>query len=159
MAAIIQVAGLASIYIGGTGGTLLGYTQNGAQVRFPAFFGDVPTDENGGDVGPPTDVQYFGETAEITLDFTKFDETVANTIRCRLASGTAGTIANVGGLMIAGTYSYRLTIASPTTPLNFPVTMFREPFEINKGTKFSTWRVIGTAYKNSSNVLYNTTTA
>ena len=160
MAAAIQVAGLATITVDtGSAHALetLGYTQNGASVRFNGFFLDVHTDENGGDDGPPTDVQYLGETADITLDFTKFDTTVADKIRPRIYGGSAGTVGSVGTLMSGSSSTYRLCINSPTTPLNFPVVIFREPIEINKGTKYSTWRLVGTAYKNGSNVLYNAT--
>ena len=58
----IQVAGLAPIKVDGE---LLGYTRNGADTTKEAYWLDVPGDENGGDDGPPIDVQYLGEIARV----------------------------------------------------------------------------------------------
>lgn len=158
MANQVNIAGLAAIKVD-TGAAhaleLLGYTRDGAQITFDGFFHDVPTDENGGEAGPPTDVQYMGETAKITLRMSKYDPAVADKVVSRVYGTAAGTVSAVGTLMIGGGFTYRLLIHSPTTPFNFLTVMFREAIEINKGTKFSELLVVGTAYKNASNVLYN----
>lgn len=162
MAETINVAGLAAIKVD-TGSVnaleLLGYTRNGAEASFQAFMHDVHTDLDGGDDGPPSDMQELGQIATIRLELTKYDAAVLAKVECRQYGGTAGTVATPGALMFGGSKSYRLLIHSPTAPLNFPRVVFREPIEINKGTKFSTLILIGTAYKNASAVLYNTTTS
>ncbi len=163
MARSIQVAGAAAIYVDTASShtlELLGYTRDGAFARFDGYFHDVPVDTHGGEAGPPADVQFMGETALVTLEFTSYDEAVAQKIRPRTYGGTAGTPAAAGLLMLGGSLFHRLVINSAVTPLNFPCAVFREPYEINKGTKFSSWRVEATAYAHpSTGILYNATVA
>lgn len=166
MANQVNVAGLAAIKLD-TGASnaleLLGYTEDGAQITFKGFFHDVPTDENGGPEGPPTDIQYFGETAEIRLLLPKFDPLIVDKMFARahyVGAATPGVVQTPGSLMIAGAYSFRLLIHSTTAPMNFPISVFREPHELNKGTKYSKLLVVGTAYKNqTTGVLWNTVTS
>lgn len=162
MAETINVAGVALIKVD-TGSShaleLLGYTRNGAECTFQVFMHDVHTDLDGGDDGPPTDSQELGQIATIRLELTKWDTAVSAKIECRQYGATAGTVLSPGVLMVGGLKTYRLLIHSATNPLNFPVVMFREPIELNKGTKYSTMILIGTAYRNASSVLYNATTS
>ena len=67
MANLVHVAGLALIKIsfGGSGYLELGYTRNGADITHEGFFLDVPGDENGGDEGPPIEIQFLGEIARV----------------------------------------------------------------------------------------------
>ena len=164
MAIVHHVAGAATIRVD-TGGSNaledLGYTRDGAMVRFDGFFLDIPCDLTGGENGPPSDIQFLGETALITCDFTKFDETIATKIRSRRYGIAEGQYvpADIGKLMIGSTptLTFRVVIdPAIALPLNFPICVFREPFEINKGTKYSTWRVECTAYRSVlTDVLYN----
>lgn len=162
MAIAIQIAGPALIKVD-TGGSHaledLGYTRDGAMVRFLNYLIDVPSDDAGGESGPPADIEYLGLAAQVTLDFTKFDSAVAAKVASKTYGGTAGTPATPGLLMIGGGYSYRLVIVTASGPYNFPCVVFREPDEINRGTKYSTWRLEANAYKNpSTGVLWNATT-
>jgi len=166
MAAIINVAGATPVSVGtGSGGTLepLGYTRDGCSLTFESFVYEVHSDDYGGESGPPIDIQYMGETVRIRLELTKYDEAVADKIRCRLRGGTAGTVGATGSLMLSSngvtSLAYRICLISTTRPLNFPICVFKEPIEINKGTKFSTLVLDGTAYRNSSGLLWDTTTA
>jgi hypothetical protein len=131
----IQVAGLAAIKIDGE---LLGYTRNGADTTKEAYWLDVPGDENGGDDGPPIDVQYLGEIARVRLEFTKWDEAVANKVRARVKGGTAGSPADAGTLMAGDGKTVTLTIDSPQLTRHFYKAFPRMPIEMNRGTKFST---------------------
>jgi len=163
MAVAINVAGLASVYVD-TGGSnaleLLGYTRNGVDITDNGYFLDVHTDVDGGDDGPPTDVQYLGGTITIRMEFTKYDDAIRAKIDTRLYGGTSGVNGAVGSLMRGGAKTYRLVINTPTTPYNFPIVIFRDPYELNKGTKFSTLVVIGTAYADSTTrVVRNATVA
>jgi hypothetical protein len=160
MAVTVNVAGIATIQVDtGSSNALetLGLTENGAEVTFEGYYGDVPCDDNGGNEGPPADVQYFGETAEIRLTLSKFDPTILAKVNALLYGGTAGTPGIVGTLMFAQNFTYRLLINSPTAPLNFPRVIFRRPRELGKGTKYSRMVLVGTAYKNGSGILYNAT--
>ena len=74
MAVAVQVAGLATIKIAAAVGSplyTLGYTQNGAFITTEGYTVNVPGDENGGDDGPPIEIQSLGETARVRLEFTK----------------------------------------------------------------------------------------
>lgn len=166
MPVVHQVAGLASIEVDtGTGvphaREVLGYTRDGAGIRFDGYWIDIPCDTHGGEQGPPSDIQILGETALITLDLTKWDEAVIAKIKQRaygqvtegLVTGGAGATA-VGSLMIGGALTYRLIIGSLFDAFDFPVAIFREPIEINKGTKYSTYRVEATAYRHTDGYLY-----
>jgi len=144
MAVIVQVSGLATIQVG-TGSEqaleTLGYTQNGVEITFEGFFLDVPGDENGGDEGPPVDVQNLGEIARIRLELTKWDLAIANKVVCRELGGAVGVIATPGSLMFGDTKTYRLAIACPATgaglDYDFPRAFPRMPIEVNRGTKFA----------------------
>ena len=162
MTAAIQVAGAATIKVD-TGSVnaleILGWTADGAHIDFEGFFLDVPTDENGGESGPPADIQYLGETARIRLELTKWDTTVEDKITSRVRGTSAGVVATPGTLLIGGGLTTRLLILTTARPINFPVCVFREPIEINKGTKYSRLVISATAYKNGSGVLHNATTS
>lgn len=165
MAKLIHVAGIATIKIatGSLGsGTLeeLGVTRNGAQITFQEFSSPVPTDEHGGDEGPPVDIQYFGEIATVRLELTKFDAAVAAKVAARLRAGAIGVPNTPGTLKIQGDHFYRLLIHAPNAPYNFPCVVFGDAIDTNKGTKFSTLSITATCYKHpSSGILYNTTTS
>lgn len=160
MAVTIVVPGLATVKLD-TGDAnaleILGTTRNGVEITFEGFFLDVPGDENGGDDGPPIDVQYLGETARIRMELTKWDTAIADKITHRERGGTAGVVPTAGNLQFQGSKSYRLLINTVSVPFNFPRTIIRMPIEINRGTKFSTLVIEGEAHKNASNVLYDNT--
>lgn len=158
MAVQVQVAGLASVKLDGD---LIGYTRNGVDVTKEAFWIDVPGDENGGDDGPPVDIQYLGEIARVRLELTKWDEAMADKIRARLKGETAGTIPTPGTLMAAGSKTYTLTIDCVDTTLvrHFYHAIPRMPIEMNRGTKFSTLVCEFECHKDGTTGLLYTDTA
>src|SRR5690606_1091547 len=119
---------------------------SGVEITEQAFMYDVHGDEQGGDVGPPIDIQYMGEVHAIRATMTKYDEDVLNKVRVRLRGGTVGRTGTPGSLLFAGNLFYRLLINSPLRPRNYPRVVFREAFEVNKGTKHSKAVVIAHAY-------------
>ena len=137
----------------------LGYTRGGVDVRLEGHFLDVPGDENGGEEGPPIDVQILGETARVRAELTKYDKSVSDNVAARVSGGTAGTPATPGTLMFAGAKYMRVCLVGTSEPMNFPRCICREPIELNKGTKYSTLVFEFTAYKDATGVLYNTTTS
>jgi len=155
MAVQVQVAGLATIKIDGE---ILGYTRNGADVTKEGYWLDVPGDQNGGDDGPPVDIQYLGEVARVRLEMTKWEETVADKIRARVKAQAVGQPADAGTLMFRDAKYLRLTIDAPNLPRNFPVAIPRMPIEMNRGTKFSTLVCEFECHKNASTgVLFDKT--
>lgn len=157
MAATPQVFGPAVIKVGAALDTL-GYTRQSAEIRSQAFFVDVPGDENGGDQGPPIDVQYLGEICRIRLELTKWDEAVADDVRSRLLGGTEGQPGTPGTFMFQGAKTIRVLVHSTTGPMNFPRCFLRNEWEINKGAHYSTLVLEFEAHKDGSGVLYDDTT-
>lgn len=140
MASTVHVAGAAQIKLDtGSSNALeeLGYTINGAEIREEIFMENVPGDENGGDAGPPIDVQYFGEVHHVRLELSKWDASIAAKVLPVLYGGTAGVTGTPGTLMAQGSKTYRLVINSSTEPRNYPRAFLRNQKETNKGTKFS----------------------
>lgn len=154
-----QVAGPAAIRIGDEGVALaaldlLGYTRNGAEMTSEGYFLNIPGDQNGGDDGPPIDVQYLGETARIRIELTKWDATIAAGIEARIQGGTGGTPGTPGSLMSAN--SHRLLIFTTAQARNFPRAFPRGAIELNKGTRFSILVFEFEAHEDASGVLWNT---
>lgn len=156
MTAAVKVAGPCAVYVDvGAGLEMLGYTGQGADVQDQAFYLDVHGDENGGDAGPPVDVQYLGEIVRIRLELTKWDTVVGQKIRSRLAAGTEGTPGTAGTLMFSGSKTARVLLYSANAPMNFPRCFLRNPWEVNLGTKYSRLVLEFEAHKDGSGVLYN----
>ena len=161
----IQVSGAALIQVGtGVNGAMeiLGYTRDGVSIRYDGHFLDVPTDDAGGEAGPPADIQHLGETAMITLEMTKFDSAVAGRLAARIRNTVAGAFNSPGTLLLSssGAYSTRVLVYPIDTnqSVNFPTCIIREPIEINKGTKYSQLRFEATAYSAYSGPLANSNT-
>jgi hypothetical protein len=162
MAAAPQVFGPAEIKVGtGSSGALesLGFTRQGAEIRSQGFFIDVPGDQNGGDQGPPIEVQYLGEILRVRAELTKWDEAVAAKVRSRLAAGTEGSPGTPGTLMFGDSKTIRVLIAPTTGAVNCPRCFIRGEWEMNKGTKYSTLILEFEAHKDANGVLYNASTS
>ena len=140
MAIAVNVTGPALVRTGtGTANALedLGFSINGIQLIETVFESDVPGDQNGGEEGPPIDIQYFGQIDRIRMEFSKYDELVVDKIRARLRGGTAGIIGTAGTLIAGTSVFYRLLITPTNTPRNYVAAIPREPIEVNRGTKYS----------------------
>lgn len=133
----------------------LGYTRNGADVRGKGFFGDVPGDENGGEAGPPIDIQYFGETASVRLELTKYDPTVAAKALARLKGSAEGVVGTAGTLMFGDSMTASLSIAPPAgQALMFGRAFLRGDWEINRGSRYSTLVLEFECHKDQNGRLY-----
>lgn len=161
MAVAVLTTGPALIRTGtGISGALqdLGYSINGVEIIETVFMSDVPGDQNGGDEGPPIDIQYFGQIDRVRMELSSYDQAVADKIRPRLLGGTAGLIGTAGTLIAAGTLYYRLLISPTTLPRNYLSAIPREPIEVNRGTKFSRLILEWECYQ-VAGVLWNLITA
>ena len=162
MAETVNVYGAAAIKVD-TGAAnaleLLGYSRNAPDISFNDFFSDVPGDQNGGDEGPPIEIEYFADTATVRMELTKWDLAIMDKVTQRLRTNvTRGTPAAVGGLMFASSFTYRLLLHTTSNAYNFLRAFPRRAMEINPGTKWSTFRMEWECHKNASGVLYNATT-
>lgn len=156
--ATINVAGPVAVSIKPAGGALMdvGYTEQGVDITEQIFSYDVQGDQNGGDQGPPIDIQYMGAVDIVRMTFTKYNQTTMQIIRDRLSGTSPDTPGTAGVLHFQGTLAYELLLDC-FTPRNYTRVVFREPIETNKGTKHSKLTLIATCYKDGSGVLYNTT--
>ena len=169
----VNVYGLASILVSLDGGTtfnLLGTTRDGVNISSDGFFNDVHNDENGGDAGPPVEVQYLGETHRVRVELTKYDPLVAAKLEDHYGNtGTVGQPAAAGTLLFANSYSgdqifnaigggvqvqiqtANAANAAGDIPANmvrtYTTCLIRDAIEVNRGTKFSTFVLTFTAYK------------
>ncbi len=149
--------------------TDLGTTRDGIGITSDGYFLDVHNDENGGEAGPPIQIQYLGETAKIRIELTKYDPAVFATLEEHFAnSGTAGVPQPAGVFMFVDTVASGQLIGTPSQvglkikTINATATLVRtykrcvlhDPVEVNRGTKFSTGIITLTAYKDDSNNLW-----
>jgi hypothetical protein len=142
MTDIVVVDGASQILVGTGGGgalQLLGYSVNGVEIIEDAFMGDVPGDLNGGDLGPPIDIQYFGQIDRVRIEMSQYDPAIMDLIRPRLNGNAPGLIGTPGSLIGAGGFGYRVLIL-PSSNLrirNYLLGIPRQPISGNKGTRFS----------------------
>jgi hypothetical protein len=136
----------------------LGYTEAGVDITEQEFTYDVQGDENGGDQGPPVDIQSMGLIHIIRIHLTKWDDATAAKIRARNASASEGTPVTSGTLKFQGGKDYRVLLDC-FVPRNYTRVVFREPIELNKGTKHRKLLLVGTAYKDGNGGIFNTSGA
>lgn len=172
MAMTVHTAGVTTVQIkalyngAGSGLLDLGQTRNYAEVTKEAFFLDVPGDANGGDDGPPIEIQYLGEIARIRVELTKYDTTTADIVRARVTGSTAGTYTGTGNVVgkkmfdvvSSGTpdpRTMRVLLSNANDDRNFNRCIPRMPIEIGRGTKYSTLICEFEAHKDVNGILYN----
>lgn len=164
MAIAIQVPGATIIKVGtGVAGALesLGYSINGVDITEEMLSEDVPGDQNGGEGGPPLDIQDFGHIARIRMELSSWDFAIAGKCRARLNGTTNGVSPTPGVLILANSYHYRLLILPAVSgdAMNFPFAVPREPYSLNLGTKFARLVFEWVAYPPvGGGALWNTTT-
>jgi len=142
----------------GNGFVNLGYTTEGVQVEETYFTNPVHSDQYGGTAGPAVDRQFLGKSAKISLSIVEPNMAVAKKLREGQAStgwatGAAGTIVNVGGLVTCGNRSFQIllvgaadtaTIAADAGAavladnLNFPNCWYSGPIRFNLASKNTT---------------------
>jgi hypothetical protein len=164
MALAIQVPGAALIKTGtGAASALesLGYSINGVEISQELLSEDVPGDQNGGEGGPPLDIQAYGTIARIRMELSSWDFTVAGKIRSQLNTIANGTSPVPGSLIFGNSYHYRLLILPTVSAdaMNFLQAVPRDPVAINLGTKFARLVIEWIAYPPvGGGALFNTTT-
>jgi hypothetical protein len=158
MAEAVQVAGACRVQVdSGEGIENLGYSVNGVDAVAEAFWIDVPGDENGGEQGPPIEIQYLGEIARVRMELSKWDSAVFAKIEARLNNATAGTPATAGTLVFANALEFRLLLNATNFDRNFPRAIPRGAIELNRGTRWARAVIEWECHKNGSGVLYNAT--
>jgi len=160
MALVVNVHGAALVRVGtGAANALedLGYSVNGVDIEETVLTADVPGDQNGGDEGPPIDIQYFGQIDIVRLELSRYDAAVLAKIDCRLLGGTTGSTSAPGTLIFGASRHYRLLVHPTTGPRNYLGAVPRQAILHNRGTKFSRLRLEFECHA-VSGVLWNTAT-
>lgn len=139
MAEGIQVPGACHIYTDTNGGAFeaLGYSINGVEISEEPFFLNVPGDQNGGDDGPPIDVQVLGQIHHIRMELSKWDSSVADKCICIAKGTTIGQNVTPGWLMSGNSKSYKLALRSTLLFRTYPLAFLRNQIETQRGTKFA----------------------
>jgi hypothetical protein len=160
MAEGIQVPGACHVYTDTNSGSFeaLGYSINGVEMSQTPFFLNVPGDQNGGDDGPPIDVQYLGEIHYIRMELSKWDPAVADKCICIAKGTTIGQIATPGVLMAGGSKSYKVSLRSTLLYRTYQLAFLRNQIETQRGTKFARLLLEWECHA-SAGVLYTQTTS
>jgi hypothetical protein len=137
------VDGPCQLYLPGLGnGTppgFLGYSANGVELIEDVFMGDIPVDLNGGDLGPPGDIQYFGQIDRIRAELTLWDPAMAALLQPRLNGGVLGQIGTPGTLIASQGYGFPLSLVPVVTGREraYSLAIPRAPIQRNKGSRFT----------------------
>lgn len=161
MALAVITDGPALIRTGtGSAGALedLGYTRNQVEVEEETFYYNVPGDQNGGDDGPPIEIQFLGQIHRVRLDLSKYDAAVVEKLRSGVRGTTGGTIGTVGTLMAASSSGFRVLISPTSRPRNYLFGIPRIPIFEGKGTKWSPFSITFECHA-VSGTMFNTTTS
>lgn len=128
----------------------LGTATDTISVSQRPYLKDIHSDRNGGQEGPPSEIQYLGEIINISLALQSWNTAAIAILRRYAVNATRGTIlqAEVGAMMLKSR-SIRLLINTADTVdiRNFWCCLVRDPQELGIGTKWSEMRLNFTAYR------------
>jgi hypothetical protein len=131
------------------------------------YFIEVKNDENGGDAGPPVEIQFVGETVKVRCELTKFEPVLAGKLEDHGQCANPGKPADAGTLLFANAQqgstinvgqggAVAIKIVTPNNPRTFPLCVVHDAVEVNRGTKFSTFVITFTAYRDpTSGVIWS----
>ena len=128
-----QVEGPAYVYLNlGANGAFVqvGWTRDGVMFTPEAYWAEIKSDDNGGEGGPPTELEYLGETSRIRCEMIKYDYSNTLILETRLngkwgynnypevtgpgggfvANGAVGQVGFPGTLVFANAFSFALAI-------------------------------------------------
>jgi hypothetical protein len=115
----------------------LGFSVNGISITENVFMTPIPSDENGGNEGPPADYQLMGRQDEISMELGKFNPLVLARLIVRANPGVNTSInPSVGLLLGCAGKMYRLCLVgcapSDTNPRfirNYPACVLPAPIQ------------------------------
>lgn len=167
MATQLHVNGLATVLVNGE---TLGWTVDGVNIEFIAYFEDVYTDCAGPHI--PYDVLCYGEEARVTCDMIVYDTTVMESVSTRIfnVDATLGTTPN--GPCAGGVYGWLLSACGGTFELGiaqgsgcqnepeggwyFPTTYLMDNHSLKVGTRVTRHQMVFRCLPNGSGLLYST---
>lgn len=136
----------------------LGTTRDGVGITSDGYFLDIKNDENGGEAGPPVEIQFMGETVKIRCELTKYEPIMASKLEDHCQCANPGEPAGAGTLMFASAANaptinvgtggaVAVKIITPTKTRTYTLCVIHDAVEVNRGTKFSTFSLTFTAYR------------
>lgn len=117
----------------------LGYSRDGVNIRFEPRYGDIFSDDYGGSGGAPADTQLLGAIGIVTVDFPKYEQSEIHRLTSFEKAGTEGVLPQLGTLIRQEQEYAALFLDGKNEDFLFPIAFARQPMEVNKGTRFSTW--------------------
>lgn len=143
----------------GNGFVNLGYTAEGVQIEEEFYTNPIHSDQFGGASGPPVDRQFMGKKAKIGLSLVEYSLAVVKKMRegqasTNWATGAAGTLVNIGGLLSCGNRAFQLQLlgaadvaataadanaVTVATTLNYPNCWYSGPVRFPIGSKNTVW--------------------
>lgn len=121
----------------------LGIAHDQIQISEQKFWHEAHSDANGGQAGPPTEMQYLGEIHTVRMRLAAFTASSVNLLR-KLTNTTLGTIdqAQIGAFQLTSS-SCRLLLdtLSAGDAMNYWCALPQPPMEIGVGTKYSEWDI------------------
>lgn len=169
MARAVVVYGLSVVSIAkGVGGSYseLGTTQDGVMLSAEHFTHPIKNDENGGQEGPPVEIQTLGRIDRVRCELTKYDSAQAAILEALVAGASTvnGTPEAAGVLLFAGDKSYKVKIVSTAPGTVTTVTREYKRCVIHRaeharGTKASTFVIEFEGHKDSNSTVFTDTTA
>jgi len=117
----------------------LGYSRDGVSIRIEPKWGDIFSDDYGGQGGAPADTQLLGAVCIVTAEMPKYDAAECNKLTSFEKAGTAGTLPQFGTLIRQESEYATLLLNGKNEDWTFTIAFMRQAQEVNKGTKYSTF--------------------
>lgn len=117
----------------------LGYSRDGVSIRIEPRWLDIFSDDFGGAGGAPADAQFLGGIATVTAELPKYEAAEVHKLAAFEKAGTAGIFPQFGTLIRQEQEYAVLLLDGKNEDWTFSVAFMRQPQEVNKGTKFSTY--------------------
>jgi hypothetical protein len=117
----------------------LGFSQDGADIRYEARWGDIFSDDFGGSGGAPADTQLLGMTGSVSLSMTKYDAAEVEKLNSFIRGGGEQTLPALGSFIRQEGLFGALVLTGTKKRYEFSTAFPREPQSLNAGTKFSTY--------------------
>lgn len=119
----------------------LGYTRDGAQISVQGKFIEIPSDDYGGAGGAPSDRQFLGGEAIISLDLTKYDTAFVHALTSFNHAGAIGVFPAYGSLMRQDSLGNTLLLSGDNESWTFGYAYVIGSHEFNKGTRYTSWQL------------------
>ena len=121
----------------------LGYADDRIQIEERPFWEDIRNDAFGGAAGMPSEVQYLGSIAIVTMNLNRFTDNIEDLAGIDSIPGVAyGTMPQVGLFMRQNTMAGNLILSNRTEILTYTVAFLRQGRRFNVGTRHQIYSLV-----------------